>query len=143
MFRAQEFIQFIIWNIQKSFDANLGNNGAAVLKKNMFNSSTGFDCFHSISSFWTSLLLIVPPHSICNNEPTLIENGPVILDNMLITWKVYRQPERQTMDNSWLEKLNCTFGSGELKVSFTVVMNCVLWMPVGKCLYHIQITNIS
>ena len=93
----------------------------------MFFNSVVFKCFLSVSEYWLKYIMacvlsfIIVPWMLCPSTeqtwipftqrcfvPSLVENGPVVLENKMKMWKVYRQTDGQK-DKRQSEKLNWAF----------------------------------
>ena len=79
--------------------------------------------------------------------PTLVENGPVVLEKKIKMWKVYRQTDRcpgktegrwKTGKNS--EKLTWAFNSGELKTQ-EFYITCGRWKCNEGFLYFLFVSS--
>ena len=80
------------------------------LKK--FSVISLFHNYVPLEKFWTSLNPLYP-RTLCAK---FVEIGPVVLEEKMKIWKVYRQTDKQTeTDDSWTEKPTWAFSSGKLK----------------------------
>ena len=60
--------------------------------------------------------------------PSLAEIGPVVLEKKMKMWKVYNNANDDNDNGLWSEKLTWAYGSGELKMGFTV------WLKIHNLL---------